>query len=114
MDGFRKENNQFIADLATIYQCRQEKPEILAQAKNSITFEDLAQKLQDKLDAERKQYSLDIQGMKDEMAGLQDQLDKANEKLKALEANKPTEIITTEQVKSVIDRILDWLKGRSK
>ncbi len=114
MDDFRKENNVFIADLAGIYACRQEKPEILAEAKKSITFEDLSQKLQDTLNVERAEYAQNLKDMKIEMDNLKDQLDKANKKLADLEANKPTNVITSEQVTSVIDRFISWLKGRSK
>ena len=114
MDGFRRENNQFIAELATVYQCRQEKPEILAEAKKSITFEDMAGKLQDTLDQERADYATNLKTMRGEIEDLQKSLEIANKKLADLEANKPTNVITSEQVTSIIDRFISWLKGRSK
>lgn len=112
MDGFRKENNAFIADLANIYGCRQEKPEIIANAKESITFEDLATEQKKIIDAERIEYASNLKTLNDRIIVLEGELGKIKLAQKQLNETKPSGVITTAQVKSVFDIIADWLKGR--
>lgn len=83
--GFREELNSFVADLARIFDTRQEKPEIIAAAKQAIEYEDKYTEAQAIIKSEREKHTEELQALRDELTRVKSDL--ATSRVALKEAN---------------------------
>ncbi len=104
-DGFRKQYNEFVAQLANILGTRQEQVEIIASVTTCIEFEDKASQLDRTLELERKEHSVAIDSLEAKIKALELNLVTLKADFKAL---KDTQITPTQPTPkySILEYIL--------
>lgn len=106
-NGFRKQFNDFLSQLASKLDTRQETVEILAAIDTCITFEDKATELDIKLALEVKEHQADVESFGKEIAELKTQLASLETKYKELKDAQTTPIQTGsfwDIIKSILGR----------
>lgn len=91
-DGFRKQYNEFVAQLANILGTRQEQVEIIASVTTCIEFEDKASQLDRTLELERKEHSVAIDSLEAKIKALELNLVTLKADFKALKDTQITPI----------------------
>lgn len=91
-DGFRKQFNEFIAQLANKLGTRQETVEILASIDTCLEFEDKADKLDRQIELERKEHAVAINTLEAKIKALESNLATLKADFKALKDTQITPI----------------------
>jgi hypothetical protein len=107
-DGFRRQLNDFVAQLATKLGTRQEVPEILASVDTLITYEDKASELERRLAKEESDHQQAISALEGKIATLEANLETLKADLKAVKDTA----ITPVQINSIWSTIISMFKRR--
>lgn len=107
-DGFRRQLNDLVAQLAVKLGTRQEVPEILASIDTLITYEDKAAELEKKLAQEETDHHKAISDLEAKISSLESQLVSLKADLKAVKdtqitpSNPPTKWSMLEVIKRIL------------
>jgi len=106
-DGFRRQLNDFVAQLATKLGTRQETAEILASVDTCLTFEDANIELQKRLAKEEADHQAAISSLESKIASLETQLASLKLDLKAVKDTQitPSNLTSDWSIISIIKRI---------
>lgn len=108
-DGFRRQLNDLVAQLASKLGTRQEVPEILASVDTCLEFEDKAIELEKKLDLEAREHQADIDAFGKEILSLKSQLAILESKYKELKDTQTTPTQPTPKY-SILEYILKLIR----
>lgn len=108
-DGFRKQFNDFIAQLANKLGTRQETVEILASVDTCLEYEDKADQLDRQIELERKEHLVAIDTLESKILALESNLEALKADFKALKDTQTTPTQNTNKY-SIIEYILNLFK----
>lgn len=111
-NGFRKQFNDFVAQLAQILGTRQEIPEIIASIETAITYEDKAAELDRTIALERRNHVEAIDILEKRIAGLESDLLSVKKELQSVKDTQPKSIVIKPSYSVIIDIIRKLFGGK--